>query len=58
MTLTTGTGSRSRAFAVGDFNNDDQVDTVVANSGINHVGVFLGYGNVTFYRPSKVSFEL
>jgi hypothetical protein len=48
MTLTTGDGSRPQSFAIGDFNNDDRIDIVVVNSGINNIGIFLGYGNKSF----------
>jgi hypothetical protein len=46
--LTTGNGSRPRAFIVEDFNNDDRMDIGVANSGTHNIGIFLGYGNVSF----------
>ncbi|CAF1444338.1 unnamed protein product [Rotaria magnacalcarata] len=44
------TGARSIpiAIATGDFNNDKQVDTVVANSNKNTICIFLGYGNGNF----------
>jgi hypothetical protein len=48
MMLTTGHGFRPRSFAIGDFNNDDQMDIAVANSGTNNVGIFLGFGNSSF----------
>jgi predicted nucleotidyltransferase len=47
-TYDTGAWSRPYSFAVGDFNNDSRLDIVVANSGTNNVGIFLGYGNGTF----------
>jgi hypothetical protein len=40
--------SHPRYLAVGDFNNDGYQDIVVANSGTDNVGIFLGYGNGTF----------
>ncbi|CAF1533522.1 unnamed protein product, partial [Rotaria sp. Silwood1] len=46
--LITGNGSRPKSFAIGDFNNDDQTDIAVANSGTNNVGIFLRYGNDSF----------
>jgi predicted nucleotidyltransferase len=40
--------SHPQSVAVGDFNNDSQMDIVVANFGTDNVGVFLGYGNDIF----------
>jgi hypothetical protein len=49
MTIfSTGDDSAPEAIAVGDFNNDHQLDIVVANYGTNNVGILLGYGNGTF----------
>jgi hypothetical protein len=44
----TGQGSTPRSVAVGDFDNDNRLDIVVANYGINSVGILLGYGDGTF----------
>jgi hypothetical protein len=41
-------GSRPRSFAIADFNNDNQMDICIANSGINSIGVFIGHGNISF----------
>ena len=41
--------------AVGDFNNDNQLDITVANWGINSISVILGYGNGTFADPVSYS---
>ncbi|CAF3234253.1 unnamed protein product, partial [Rotaria sp. Silwood2] len=46
-TYSTGSGSTPYSLAAGDFNNDNHLDIVVANSGTNNIGVFLGYGNGT-----------
>ena len=48
ITYSTGDGSYPIAVAVGDFNNDDRLDIVVANYDTNNVGVLLGYGNGSF----------
>ncbi|CAF1308417.1 unnamed protein product, partial [Adineta steineri] len=44
------TGSDSKPFAVAtaDFNNDNQLDFVVANRESNSISIFFGYANVTF----------
>ncbi len=42
------TGSSPSSVAVGDFNNDTQLDMVVTNSGNHDVSVLLGYGNGSF----------
>jgi hypothetical protein len=43
-----GSGSQPRSVTVGDFNGDNLSDIVVANQGIDNIGVFLGYGDGTF----------
>ncbi|CAF3575076.1 unnamed protein product [Adineta steineri] len=48
ITYSTGDNSQPHAVTIGDFNNDKQVDIVVANSGTNNIGIFLAYGNGTF----------
>ncbi|CAF4123640.1 unnamed protein product [Rotaria sp. Silwood2] len=51
----TGAASRPYSLAVGDFNNDTQMDIVVANYGSNTVGIFLGYGNGSFSSQKTFS---
>ncbi len=46
--LITGNGSQPRSFVIGDFNNDDHMDIGVANSGTDNIGIFLGYGRISF----------
>ncbi|CAF1082681.1 unnamed protein product [Adineta steineri] len=48
ITYSTGTNSTPYMVAVGDFNNDGRSDIVVANYGVNNVGIFLGLGNGVF----------
>ncbi|CAF3154083.1 unnamed protein product [Rotaria sp. Silwood2] len=47
-TYTTGPHSNPSSIAIGDFNNDNHLDIVVANSGTGNLGVLLGFGNGTF----------
>ena len=51
-TLSTGRTSAPASVAVGDFNNDNHVDIVVANENTGNVGLFLGYGNGSFATPT------
>jgi hypothetical protein len=46
--LTTDNGSRPRSLVIADFNNDDCMDIAVANTDTYHIGIFLGYGNISF----------
>jgi hypothetical protein len=55
MVLTTGNGSRPQSFVIGDFNNDDRMDISVANSGNHNIGIFLGYGNMSFTNQTTYS---
>ncbi|CAF3251064.1 unnamed protein product [Rotaria sp. Silwood2] len=48
MTYSTGISSHPNGVAVGDFNNDGQLDVAVANQDAYNVGIFLGYGNGSF----------
>jgi hypothetical protein len=56
---TTGSGSHPYSVATGDFNNDNNSDVVVANSGSDSVGIFLGYGDGSFAPQTNyfVGFE-
>ncbi|CAF4742087.1 unnamed protein product, partial [Rotaria sp. Silwood2] len=40
----TGVGSGPYALAIGDFDNDSQLDIAVANAQSNDIGIFLAYG--------------
>ncbi|CAF4324220.1 unnamed protein product, partial [Adineta steineri] len=55
VTYSTGTNSTPCMVAVGDFNNDNQLDLAVANYGVNNVGIFLGIGNGAFGSQSTLS---
>jgi hypothetical protein len=51
----TGNHSYPKSVTVGDFNNDDQLDIIVANFGINNVGILLSNGNGTFSQQHTYS---
>ncbi|CAF1191220.1 unnamed protein product [Rotaria sordida] len=55
MTYSTGTNSTPQSLAVYDFNNDGQLDIVVANSGTDDIGILLGYGNGSFSSMIRYS---
>lgn len=55
ITYSTGLGSVPYMVAVGDFNNDHQIDIAVANFGANSIGIFLGLGNGTFTNHAVIS---
>jgi streptogramin lyase len=48
LTYSTGNYSYPMAVTVSDFNNDKQLDIVVADIAIDSIGILLGYGNGTF----------
>ncbi|CAF4014366.1 unnamed protein product, partial [Adineta steineri] len=52
---TTGISSNPYSVAIGHFNDDRWLDIVVANSGSNNIGIFLGYGNATFSSQTTYS---
>lgn len=51
----TGLYSAPYMAAVGDFNNDHQVDIAVANFGTNSIGIFMGYGDGSFSNQTIIS---
>jgi hypothetical protein len=44
-----------RSVAIGDFNNDNCLDMVVANHIVNNIDIFFGYGNGSFGNQMKYS---
>jgi hypothetical protein len=48
ITYSTGTKSKPYSLAIGDFNDDSRLDLAVANTGMNNIGILLGYGNGSF----------
>ncbi|CAF2715852.1 unnamed protein product [Rotaria sp. Silwood2] len=55
QTYSTGFGSRPSSIVINDFNNDNCLDIVVANSGTNNIGLFIGYHNGTFHHQTIFS---
>ncbi|CAF1175169.1 unnamed protein product [Rotaria sordida] len=53
--FSTGNGSLPSSVAVGDFNDDHQIDIAVANSGTNNIGILLGRGGGTFNQQKTYS---
>jgi hypothetical protein len=51
----TGDGSAPYSVAVGDFNSENRLDVVVANSETNNVIIFNGFGNGMFFTGAKYS---
>ncbi|CAF1645956.1 unnamed protein product, partial [Adineta ricciae] len=49
ITLSTGIDSSPYAISISDFNNDNQLDIVVANYGSNTLGILLGCNGKTFF---------
>ncbi len=48
MTYSTGIDSQPNSIAIGDFNNDNHSDIVVANNNSSNIGIFLGLGDGIF----------
>ncbi|CAF1190976.1 unnamed protein product [Adineta steineri] len=48
VTYSTEDGSRPQSVAIGDFNEDNILDIVVANYRLNNIGIFLGRSDGTF----------
>ena len=62
-TFFVGEDSRPSSVAVGHFNNDNQLDIAITNSGTNNIGILLGNGNrmfsnVTTYSTGNDSYPL
>ncbi|CAF3877267.1 unnamed protein product [Rotaria sp. Silwood1] len=55
MTLVTGNDSRPQSLVISDFNNDDLMDIGVVNSHTHNIGIFLGYGNISFANQMAYS---
>jgi hypothetical protein len=47
------TGHNPQGLAVGDFNNDGNLDVAVVNQNDNNVQIFLGDGTGSFFAPAK-----
>ncbi|CAF4239565.1 unnamed protein product, partial [Adineta steineri] len=56
-TYSTGDYSQPYSLAVGDFNNDNRLDIITANSAIDNVGLFLGYVTEDFLISPAYSIE-
>ena len=56
--LSTGNGSSPSSIVVNDLNNDGRLDILVANSGTNNIGIFIGIGYGQFSSPITYSMGL
>ncbi|CAF1004333.1 unnamed protein product [Adineta steineri] len=57
LTYSTGDYSQPYSLAIGDFNNDNRLDIITANSAIDNVGLFLGYVTEDFLISPAYSIE-
>ncbi|CAF1397523.1 unnamed protein product [Rotaria sp. Silwood1] len=48
MILETGNNSRPQSLVISDFNNDGLMDIGLVNSRAHNIGIFLGYGDISF----------
>ncbi|CAF1276926.1 unnamed protein product [Rotaria sp. Silwood1] len=55
MILVTGNDSRPQSLVISDFNNDNLMDIRVVNSRTHNIGIFLGYGNISFRNQMTYS---
>ncbi|CAF1677256.1 unnamed protein product, partial [Adineta ricciae] len=55
LTYSTGSAPHSHSLAIGDFNNDNQTDVVVANSDTDDISILLGLNNGLFTTPITYS---
>jgi hypothetical protein len=53
--FSTGNNSSPRSICVSDLNNDNRLDVIVANTGSNNIGVFLGSGSGDFAPQTTFS---
>lgn len=53
-TMSTGSNTGPRAVAVGDMNDDNILDLIVANEAAHNAYLFIGYGNGTFTKPTTI----
>ncbi|CAF3821681.1 unnamed protein product [Adineta steineri] len=52
--LSTGSETLPQSIASGDFNHDNWTDIVVANSGVNNIGAYLGFDYPTFTNDTII----
>ena len=55
MTVAGDNDSQPEALVIKDLNNDGNMDIAVANSVTNNIGIFLGYGNISFSTETTYS---